>query len=772
MGTEWTPERLDTLERTLRHLVHRVETLEGHTATATVPAPAPDAPSAAAAAAPIDFGPNRPVPVPVMPNPAPAPAPARTRPPFEELLAGKGLAWLGGAAVVLGIVFFLALAIRNGLISETLRVFLAGIGSTALAGAGLWLHQRKGETQASLVLAGVGLAGMFATLVSATQQYHLIAPEIGLLLAGLVGATATATAIRIGSREIAGMGIIGALLAPVLTGAGTSGVTLAYVAIAFIAAALVTVWRTWPVISLIAFAATAPQLAHWAIESASTAPALVAASIFGLICLAVAAAHELIHPVDQLRRSCATLASLSTAAVTLIGLGAIANNGDHFSEPANRWMIGLSVALLAIGAGLYARFRGSRIGPLIGAGGFALAAAGGLISTALNSASTTEASLAYIGVGLAAGAVAALWRSWPAAAVGGFAVTAPQLAVWATDATSTSLALTIIAGYALVNLAVAVALELRRSDAMFRTITATLASANSTLATFAGLAALGHDGSDLSVAGDRWVLALAVAHLAIGAALWVRFRTAIMGPLVVAIGFVLLAITLALYLGGPGLVVAWSAQAVVAAWLASRLRTPRPLIGSAALLAAALGHCLAFEAPIPALRDGVTDLGATLVGFGALVVATVAVALLTPKDLRFGADPVRVRSFGLAAGATIGLYLVSVSIVEIAGADEQRAQVALSVFWALTGLSAIVGGLARRVAPVRLAGLALLCLAMAKILLYDLANLNSISRALSFVVVGLLALAGAFAYQRIRGQLGPDDDAGAAVPDEPTPSAG
>lgn len=50
----------------------------------------------------------------------------------------------------------------------------------------------------------------------------------------------------------------------------------------------------------------------------------------------------------------------------------------------------------------------------------------------------------------------------------------------------------------------------------------------------------------------------------------------------------------------------------------------------------------------------------------------------------------------------------------------------------------------------RLAGLALLLVAIAKVWTYDLAELDELPRALSFVALGLLLLVGSFAYQRIK----------------------
>ena len=59
-------------------------------------------------------------------------------------------------------------------------------------------------------------------------------------------------------------------------------------------------------------------------------------------------------------------------------------------------------------------------------------------------------------------------------------------------------------------------------------------------------------------------------------------------------------------------------------------------------------------------------------------------------------------------------------------------------------------GLVRRRRALRLGGLGLLALAVGKVFLVDLAQLDSIWRVGSFLAIGLLLLAGAFAYQRAR----------------------
>ena len=95
--------------------------------------------------------------------------------------------------------------------------------------------------------------------------------------------------------------------------------------------------------------------------------------------------------------------------------------------------------------------------------------------------------------------------------------------------------------------------------------------------------------------------------------------------------------------------------------------------------------------------------------------------------------------------------------VTASGDTRQIGQALLSVFWTLAGLGAVVYGLLRDVQRFRVAGLALLALAIAKVYTYDLAALEQLPRVLSFIALGLFLLVGAFAYQRIR--VGSGDDA-------------
>jgi uncharacterized membrane protein len=227
------------------------------------------------------------------------------------------------------------------------------------------------------------------------------------------------------------------------------------------------------------------------------------------------------------------------------------------------------------------------------------------------------------------------------------------------------------------------------------------------------------------------------------------------------VGLVLAAIAFADALSGPVLVVGWAVQAVVLAYLVRRASAEperfgsdaaRLLAGAAVYLALAFGHVLVFEAPLGALRHGLDSLPRASI---ALLVASTAAGACAWL-LRGVRSDLAARAETLAAAGIV--YLGSVVIVDRWGAyadgtPRQAGQVGLSAYWALLGVAALVGGLFRDERRLRVGGLLLLALAALKVFFYDLANLEQLYRVLSFIALGLLLLASAFAYERVRGTI-------------------
>ncbi len=528
---------------------------------------------------------------------------------FEDLLGGRILAWVGGVAVVLGVVLFLGMAITRGWIDEPTRVVLAYLGSTALFGLGVWLYERKGQTHAALASVASSVAALYLTTTTATQVYDLVSPGIGLGLAGLIGATATTVAIRWDSRLVGHLGIVGALLAPVLVGAGTSTSSLAFMGIALVATVGVLVWRRWSWLALVAFTVSVPQLLDW-----------VASRHFGF------------------------------------------EGGGG---------VGLTLAILAL-----------------------------------------------------------FWLLYTVAALG---------------------------------------YEIRVPTARLRLSSALLTFANVSTVSLTGWAVLHHE--RMENAATAWVLAVAALCVLVGVVTLHREMSLNIRALLVAFGLVLAAIGLALALSGVALVVAYAGLAVVLALASRSSGAERAWLASLGFLGLSLGHILIFEASPSALRFGVDDLGSAAFVLGLWALAASACALLLEDEGLQGAvtiarrlkkrpaegEPVAAEPLRLLLGFAPAalLYLGSIAIVDTwgvtaTGGQVQTGQVLLSALWAVTGFAALVAGLLRDSRSLRRAGLGLLAVAVLKVFAYDLSQLTAIYRVLSCIALGLLLLAGAFAYQRVR----------------------
>jgi predicted membrane protein DUF2339 len=300
----------------------------------------------------------------------------------------------------------------------------------------------------------------------------------------------------------------------------------------------------------------------------------------------------------------------------------------------------------------------------------------------------------------------------------------------------------------------AIGYELRVPVKDIRASSAMLLLADALLLAGAGWLMLNE--SDREHGATAWVIAAALGHIVLGGFGFRQRMSREIAALVVAVGIGLSAVAAALALDGPALVVGWSVEAAVLAWVASATRERRALVGTVAFLVLAAGHLLTIEAEPDPLYRGVADLGQAAVGLVVFAAAAFAASRLVPDDVGVRLD-LKLLLEGAAALAVV--YLGSVAIVDLTREAEtaaepgQTPQVLLSAYWSLLGFGALVFGLLRDDRRFRIAGFALLGAAIAKVFLFDLSTLESIYRVLSFIALGLLLLAAAFAYQRIRARI-------------------
>jgi Predicted membrane protein (DUF2339) len=682
MTANVTSERLEALERELASVRRRVRALERALSVDTGPEPLPAPP----------------------PVPATPPAPARTLPPppmprpsvnLEELLGRRLLALVGGAAFVLGLAFFVALAIDRGWIGVTARVALAFLASGLLAAGGAWLYERKGRLQAALAMVGCGIAGLYLSLTAATALYGLVPAPAALLVAMGIGSCAAVIAVRWDSRTVAGLGIVGTLLAPALAGtSSTAGI--AFLLVAWASASAVCLWRRWEWLAVLAFAVALPQVALWSFAGHPWVAIVAVLAAAGALDLAAAVGFELRVGAKEPRPSAALLALFGALVVGSLGFYALPHGDGALSGGV--WLAALAGAYGAFGVAVLQLRRGTELALVLFATGL---------------------TLADIGFGVLAHGVilAAAW----AASAAALAAATRRMGV--------------------------------RAELVSLTIGAQLALA------------IGHTllfdappGTIVGGSGGDAAPAAALAAIVVGAFAAARLvgkESEARRAALDAVSMLALACLTAATVDGLALVAAWAFEAAALAEAGRRADDRVASAGALGFLALAAGHALVFEAPPEALLFGSNDLWQAAVALGLVAAAALRVAPAVPGEWAKALLP--------GAAAVAVFYLCSIAIVTPFD-SRQDGQLLLSVFWAACGFGGLVAGLVLRRRRHRLWGFGLLLLAVAKVFVYDLAALDSIYRVASFVVLGLLLLAAAFAYQRLRDGMSPPPDGLASTP--------
>jgi uncharacterized membrane protein len=216
---------------------------------AASPDPAPTPPPAAAATetpAPPPLPPHLPPPVP--------PAPPRTI-GFEERFGTRWVVWVGGIALALGGVFLVRYTIQQGLIGPGVRIALGALLALALIAVGEWTRRNErlsglpGLPTADIpsILTAAGTVVAYATVYAAYALYEFLPPGAAFILLGLV-ALATLAAALLHGPALAGLGVVGAFVTPLLVASEQPDYWSLYIYIAVVTAAAFALARArlWP----------------------------------------------------------------------------------------------------------------------------------------------------------------------------------------------------------------------------------------------------------------------------------------------------------------------------------------------------------------------------------------------------------------------------------------------------------------------------------------------------------------------------------------------
>ena len=225
---------------------------------------------------PERVAPRRPV-VSSRPQPPPTPVTAPKRIDWEKFTGGRLFAWVGGLALFLGILFLVKYSIDQGLISPVVRLAGSFLLGTACIVAGLWLYRSRYRATAH-ALCAAGPAILYVVIYASHHFYGFIGVSAAFLFMILVTSVAFLLAVRLESRYIALLGLLGGFLTPPSFSTGIDRPLTLFGYLAFLDAglALIALRMRWGFLVPLAALATALMQIGWtsrffAVEKAATA---------------------------------------------------------------------------------------------------------------------------------------------------------------------------------------------------------------------------------------------------------------------------------------------------------------------------------------------------------------------------------------------------------------------------------------------------------------------------------------------------------------------
>jgi uncharacterized membrane protein len=198
------------------------------------------------------------------PAPPEIPAPPRDYGDFERRFGTQWVVWIGGLALALGAIFLVRYSIEAGLFTPKLRIIFGAIFALFLVGLGELARRREvtsgiGQIKGAdipSILTAAGTTAAYADVWAAYALYDFLSPGVAFVLLGLV-ALATLAAALVHGQGLAGLGLVGAYVTPLLVSTAQPNYWALYIYLAVVTAAAyalarIRLWR-WLAITAAVF---------------------------------------------------------------------------------------------------------------------------------------------------------------------------------------------------------------------------------------------------------------------------------------------------------------------------------------------------------------------------------------------------------------------------------------------------------------------------------------------------------------------------------------
>jgi len=150
------------------------------------------------------------------------PEPARD---WERLIAANWMVWAGGLALAIGGLFLVRVAMDAGYFGPLQRTIAAAIFGAGLIAAAFravrveTINTAKNAVRfVPHVIAGAGLVSLFGSAIASGLLYQFVSPLTAFVLIAAISALSVGLSMRFGPM-LAAPGLVGAYIAPLLTGA-------------------------------------------------------------------------------------------------------------------------------------------------------------------------------------------------------------------------------------------------------------------------------------------------------------------------------------------------------------------------------------------------------------------------------------------------------------------------------------------------------------------------------------------------------------------------
>ncbi|TIQ17279.1 MAG: DUF2339 domain-containing protein [Mesorhizobium sp.] len=198
-------------------------------------------------------------------QPAAATAKAAQKPDIETALGTRWAVWVGGIALALGGLFLIRYTIEAGIFGPGVRLGMAAMLGLVLVAVGEFIRRTgfrvpvQGVAGAYIpaILTAAGAFILFGTVYAAHGVYGFIGPALAFTLLGAIG-VATIAAALVHGQALAGVGLLGAVVAPMLVAsqAPNPWALFGYLAIVLAATGVIARLRDWKLLMAAAFVGT------------------------------------------------------------------------------------------------------------------------------------------------------------------------------------------------------------------------------------------------------------------------------------------------------------------------------------------------------------------------------------------------------------------------------------------------------------------------------------------------------------------------------------